>query len=58
MGWAQHRPINKWADTGPNWLGRTLPNRSFFLYFRDGLDPAQPTRLGQDKSSPKQLGIA
>jgi hypothetical protein len=38
---------NSWAELDP-------PDSSSFN-FSDGLDPAQPTGLGQDRSSPKQL---
>jgi len=49
-------PENRWAYISPKWLGRTRPNRFFFIFlnFGDRLDPAhQLGWAGQRQVQPK-----
>ena len=54
MGWAKHKPKNRWAGIGPKRLGRAQPNILFFIL---GTGWTQPSQLGWARIGPAQSNL-
>jgi hypothetical protein len=54
VGWAKHRPKNRWAGMGPKRLGRTRPNMLPFIL---GTGWTRPSQLGWARTGPAQSNL-
>jgi hypothetical protein len=55
VGWAKHKPKNRWASIGPKRLGRTRPNILFFFILGTGW--TRPNQLGWARTGPARSNL-